>query len=99
MLGGTSPSCFEQIAKEDYLADRIVALLGPGRGPEVPLLGRRATWRVSGLNGCSEGVHCVVDQHKGVMMYEDGEAELPAGKYARCIYEGESSVICEIVRP
>lgn len=83
------------------MADRLVALLGPGVGPEVPLLGRRAKIRVNGLRE-GERVAVTLQNGKGVVsssIKEDGDHSIECGRMVSVSHEGTSiGLICEVIR-
>ena len=75
----------------------MVALIGPGKGPKVPLAQKKAVLRVTGCNGGC--VRAFVDEELKETTYGNGNFDLPTGDFAQIEYDGKSKIlIAEIVR-
>lgn len=71
------------------MAEKTFALMGPGRGPRVPISGKTKLV-VKGL-ASEEFVLAVVHfGQDGIVnaCYEDGEHELQDGQFVSCSYDG-----------
>lgn len=75
----------------------MVALIGPGKGPSVPMTRRKALLRVTGQK---DGVlRAFVDNELQFIVEANGNYELPVGEFFQAEYSGTSkALIAEIVR-
>ncbi len=72
----------------------VVALIGPGRGPAIPLRAHPARAFVSGLNGGKLLIH---HSQGALRVSQDGMHELPEVDSISAEYEGNnSSMICSV---
>jgi len=83
--------------------ESVVALIGAGDGPKIPMFNRRSFVRVSGMNG---GVLIVRTQDKlrrevgmPMVLKSDGEYEIPSSAYmsAACD-DADKTLIVHLVR-
>ena len=75
----------------------MVALIGPGKGPRVPLSKRKSVARITGMKGGNAKVF--VDDKLAHVATGDGNSWITEGEYAHVEYDGSSSsFIAEIAR-
>lgn len=81
------------------MADRVLGLMGPGRGPAVPTWGKRAKAVVSGLMCRGEPVVTAIraQVEEKVKLKGNGEHELPEADFLVVEFDGKSkTMICMI---
>jgi hypothetical protein len=75
----------------------MVALIGPGKGPSIPLSKKAAVLRVSGHQGGV--VNAYVDSVRCLQASGNGNYPLDPGEFVEVEYDGPSkSLIAEVVR-
>lgn len=82
------------------MADQVLALYGVGKGPRVPIRGKRARAKISGKPVGGPVVYHV-ETDEGVVALEfdaEGEHDLPAGDFVCVEHGGQSRALLCFVR-
>lgn len=76
----------------------MVALIGPGTGPRVPINRRKSVLRITGYEGPGF-VKAFVDGILHAKQGSNGNTDLPEGEFVQVEYDGPSKcLIAEIAR-
>lgn len=80
------------------MSDRLVGLIGPGKGPQVPTWYRSSVAKIAGLR---PGGTVLVHTEGGVITKLDGDGvhAIPKSEYVQFEHEGDSKyLLCEVLR-